>query len=88
MNRKIIRNIMFDLGGVLIGLDVVRTVKELEALGIRMDGEAGQVEFMSLLMDLETGRMEARDFMNTLAGFSTKKFTSGQFEQAWGAIFT
>lgn len=88
MNRKIIRNVMFDLGGVLIGLDVARTVRELEALGIRMDGEAGQVEFMSLLMDLETGRMEARDFLDTLSGFSTRPFTAGQFEQAWGSIFT
>lgn len=64
---KGIRNIVFDLGGVVIDLNRLRAVEELEKLGLREVGELlGQYVQKPPFLDLETGKMTAGEFFDNL----------------------
>lgn len=64
---KSIRNIVFDLGGVVIDLDRLRAVEELEKLGLREVGEMlGQYVQRPPFLELETGMLTAGEFFDDL----------------------
>lgn len=82
-----IRNIVFDLGGVLMNIDFKRTFTAFEIIGFRGAEEAFQdPEINNLFLDFETGvycPIEMRRKFRELTGF---KCTDAQFDKAWNAL--
>ena len=82
-----IKNILFDLGGVLMNIDFKRTFDAFEVIGFRGAGEAFQdPEINRLCMEFETGvycSIEMRRKFREMTGF---KCTDEQFDKAWNAL--
>ena len=82
-----IKNIIFDLGGVLMNIDFARTFTAFEVIGFRVaerwfhDPEVNQ-----LCMDFETGvycSIEMRRKFREITGFQCN---DAQFDKAWNAL--
>jgi putative hydrolase of the HAD superfamily len=87
MSKNHIANIIFDLGDVLIHIDVDRTVNGLKELGIGIpENESDREEFFDLLKRLETGKIEPSDFRNQLRAKSTFNPTDQELDRAWSAM--
>ena len=81
-----IKNIIFDLGGVLINIDYKRTEKAFADLGVKnFDEMYAQVKADALFESLETGHITEDHFYEkmTSRGFSLQR---SQVEQAWNAM--
>jgi glucose-1-phosphatase len=82
-----IKNLVFDLGGVLMNIDFKRTFTAFEIIGFRGAEEAfHDPEVNRLCMDFETGvycSMEMRRKFREITGF---KCTDVQFDKAWNAL--
>lgn len=82
-----IKNIVFDLGGVLMNIDFKRTFDAFEIIGFRGAEQAFQdPEINRLCMDFEIGvycSIEMRRKFREISGF---KCTDSQFDKAWNAL--
>jgi len=82
-----IKNIVFDLGGVLMNIDFKRTFDAFEIIGFRGAEQAFQdPDINRLCMDFETGvycSIEMRRKFREMTGF---KCTDIQFDKAWNAL--
>ena len=82
-----IKNIIFDLGGVLMNIDFKRTFNAFEIIGFRGAEQAFQdPEINGLCMDFETGvycSIEMRRKFREITGF---KCSDIQFDKAWNAL--
>jgi putative hydrolase of the HAD superfamily len=82
-----IRNIIFDLGGVIMNIDFNRTFTAFEVIGLRHAEEKFQdPDINRLCMDFETGlycSMEMRRKFREITGF---KCNDEQFDKAWNAL--
>jgi len=82
-----IKNIIFDLGGVLMDIDFKRTFNAFEVIGYRGAEEAFQdPEVNQLCMDFETGvycSIEMRRKFREITGF---KCSDVLFDKAWNAL--
>ncbi len=78
-----IKNIIFDFGGVLIPLDESKTWAGLEALGASEELK----DQKELFRKYETGKIETRDFLNEMkTHFFRKKIFAGDIATAWNAM--
>ncbi len=58
---KQIKNIVFDFGGVVIGLDREQAVKAFERIGVReADSLLGKCHKQGILQEVENGNIDAR----------------------------
>ena len=82
-----IKNIIFDLGGVLMNIDFKRTFNAFEIIGFRGAEMAFQDPAINrLCMDFETGvycSIEMRTKFRELTGFICSDI---QFDKAWNAL--
>lgn len=82
-----IKNIIFDLGGVIYAINYKTTIKAFQALGINdfdsLFAKAGQ---SSLFDDLETGRISKDEFLLKLQAYLPKEVTNAQIIDAWNAM--
>ena len=84
---KEIKNIIFDLGGVLLNLDYSRTIREFQKLGIvNFEKLYSQKNQSSIFDDLETGKINPQDFISNIDTFSTKKTDEKDIIVAWNAM--
>jgi len=82
-----IKNIIFDLGGVLLNIDYNKTSKAFRDLGFGdFDNMFSQFTANHLFEDLETGKIEDGDFLNRLVSIAPAGVTAGQLETAWNAM--
>ena len=59
-----IKNIIFDLGGVLLNIDFEKTFDAFEALGIKNSrGLHDRADVMKLFLELECGKVERTEFL-------------------------
>jgi glucose-1-phosphatase len=87
MNRTGIRNIIFDLGGVLISLDVQEAINGITALGIRFPyDEQVREKFMGLLRLFEVGRISPSGFRNEMRALTTVAFEDEAFDRVWTSM--
>ena len=82
----VIKNILFDLGGVLYHIDYELTIKAFEKLGIKnFHYHFSQQKQNNLFVRLETGKISARDFikdMKVLLPYCTRE----EIINAWNAL--
>ena len=86
MSAKI-KNIIFDLGGVILDIDENIVYKELEKLGICTSELARSKEFMEIMSKFDTGIYTAPTFrkkMKSLIGL--EKMTDQRFDAIWNAM--
>ncbi len=82
-----IRNIIFDLGGVLLNIDYQATIKAFKDLGItdfdRLYTQAGQD---NLFDDFDKGKISPEEFRNKVRRIAGLPLTSEAIDQAWNAM--
>ncbi|UAY52035.1 HAD family hydrolase [Ferruginibacter albus] len=82
-----VKNIIFDLGGVLLNLDYDKTTNAFKRLGVEnFDELFSQFKANDLFEKLETGRISEIFFYETMHDYSGKRLTNKQIETAWNAM--
>ena len=84
---KGIKNIIFDLGGVIYAINYKRTIKAFESLGINdfeaVYAKAGQSD---LFDNLETGKISPSEFFVGINKFLPNTLSAIQIKDAWNAM--
>jgi glucose-1-phosphatase len=82
-----IKNIVFDLGGVLLNLDYDKTATAFKELGYdNFDAMYSQFRADELFEKLETGKVSEQDFFTVLQKVADKPVTNQQLTEAWCAM--
>ena len=82
-----IKNIILDLGGVLINIDYHKTIKAFNALGIlNFDEMYSQLNANTLFESLETGQISEEDFYLAIKKIAPIELTNQQIQTAWNAL--
>jgi putative hydrolase of the HAD superfamily len=82
-----IKNLLLDLGGVLIDVDYHRTASAFEALGAQQFTQYYSQETATQLFEqLETGKLADDEFLIQMQQRCAPGTTLGQAEEAWNAI--
>ena len=86
MSAKI-KNIIFDLGGVVLDIDESIVYKELEKMGISTSELAHSKEFIDIMSKFDTGIYTAPTFRKkTKALLGLGKMTDKRFDAIWNAM--
>ena len=86
MSAKI-KNIIFDLGGVILDLDESITYKELGKMGINTSELAHSKEFMEIMSKFDTGIYTAPTFRKKLKAYlGQEKMTDKRFDAIWNSM--
>ena len=86
MNTKI-KNIIFDLGGVVLDIDESIVYKELEKTGINTSELAHSKEFMDIMSKFNTGIYTAPTFRKKVKAFlGQEKMTDQKFDSIWNSM--
>ena len=86
MNTKI-KNIIFDLGGVILDIDETIVYKELEKMGINTAELARSEEFIDIMSKFDTGITTAPIFRKEMkALIGQEKMTDQKFDALWNAM--
>lgn len=84
---KGIKNIIFDLGGVILNIDYKRPQEEFKKLGIKdvetLYSKQNQVELFDLL---ETGKISEKEFIQKIKESSDIEITDSEIITAWNSI--
>jgi glucose-1-phosphatase len=81
------KNIIFDLGGVLLNIDYKRTATAFAALEAhQFDQFYSQTTANRLFEDLETGNISEEDFYKTMQNFCRPNTSFEEIKLAWNAI--
>jgi len=84
---KEIKNIIFDLGGVLLDIDYYKTSNAFKVLGVHQFDELySQATANHLFEALETGEISEEDFYQSIQGYCSPHTTMPQMQGAWNAI--
>jgi len=82
-----IKNIIVDLGGVILNIDYQLTVDAFRSLGIdSFEYIFSQYKQSSLSDDFETGRISESEFYEGIKTNSGVEFTFEEFKIAWNAL--
>jgi glucose-1-phosphatase len=82
-----LRNIIFDLGAVLINIDYKKTERAFIQLGFEnFEAMYSQFTADAVFEKLETGKISNEDFYNKLITLSNKSITAAQIKNAWNEI--
>lgn len=81
------KNIIFDLGGVLLDLDFQKTIDAFEKLGLQgAENMFSQFKADELFQKLETGHVSEADFYAAMKKRATKKIAEAEIEHAYNAL--
>jgi len=82
-----IKNIIFDLGGVLLNIDIRRTENALRELGIEnFSTYMTQFHISSFFKEYEMGKIDDAAFIRSLQSLSPKPLTEDEVINAWNAL--
>lgn len=82
-----IKNIVFDLGGVIMNLNVSRTIKSLDKIGIeKIVNNTGHNYHHPFFYDFEVGDISEEQFLESLQKLSKKKLNFSEIKEAWNAM--
>lgn len=84
-----IKNIIFDLGGILVGLDSARSIAAFEAIGaIEISKYIKGHRTEDLFLDIEIGRKQTSDFCNDVRSIAHTEADDNSIIDAWNALLT
>ena len=87
MSHKKIKNIIFDLGGVIINLDVPKTFKNFARLGGISERQVmSMVESSSLFHDYEKGLIPSQTFRAGVKRLLRKNLADQEIDDAWNSM--
>lgn len=82
-----IKNLLFDLGGVLLNIDYNKTATAFKLLGVKQFDELySQADANDLFESLETGKISEEDFYLAIKSFCNPDVTHQQIETAWNEM--
>lgn len=82
-----IKNIIFDLGGVIMNLNVPKTITEFKRLGIiNIVNDTGHHYTYPIFYDFETGKVSENEFVKKLSHMSRNNPSHIQIVEAWNAM--
>ncbi|RBL93398.1 HAD family hydrolase [Chitinophaga flava] len=82
-----IKNIIFDLGGVILNINYQRTYEAFTSLGVQNFNELyNQFKGSSLFNDLETGHITPEAFLSEMKKHVPEHVTPEQITTAWNAM--
>lgn len=82
-----VRNIIFDLGGVLLNLDMERTAKSFRELGmLDFDAHYSQAKQSGLFNDFDCGRISSEAFREALKRHLPASTSDAQIDSALNAM--
>lgn len=82
-----IKNIIFDLGGVLLDIDYNKTFAAFKALGVEnIEQMYSQHHASELFGKLETGKISEEGFYATVKKYIPQAVSNEQVEKAWSAM--
>jgi putative hydrolase of the HAD superfamily len=82
-----IKNIIFDLGGVLIDIDYHKTINAFKNLGVtNFESMYSQTTANTLFEELETGKISEYDFYDEIRNVSNLPLSNEQIKTAWNTI--
>jgi len=81
------KNIIFDLGNVLLDIEYNKTTIAFEALGFKdFKNTYSPQRMISLFKDIETGRISEDNFYSSLKAISPVPVSTEQLKNAWNAL--
>ncbi len=81
------KNIIFDLGGVLLDIDFKKSISAFEQLGIQNFEEMfSQFKADDLFSKLETGTLSEGEFYSAIKKRTTVNISDKEIEDAWNAL--
>jgi len=81
------KNIIFDLGGVLLDIDYQKTINAFKKLGLENFEEMfSQFKADALFEKLETGVVTEADFYAAIKNRTGIPVTTGEIDEAWNAL--
>jgi len=84
---KGIRNIIFDLGGVLLNIDPKKTIEAFGQLGMeQMIGDKGLTYDHDIFYLMEQGKVTPEEFRNGVRKLISGEVTDDQIDAAWTAM--
>lgn len=87
MKKDSIKNIIFDLGNVIINIDPELSVKAMSELGfLDFDKSYSLLNQSNLFDSLEKGEVNPDKFYNEINNHLNKKVSSDKIDKAWGAM--
>lgn len=82
-----IKNIIFDLGGILINLDFDKTIHEFDRLGFKeMENFFGLGKAAGFVEDYEVGKINDEEFIRAVRSFTNIQANDEQIVHAWNAL--
>jgi len=82
-----IKNIIFDLGNVLLDIDYNKTIEAFEQLGLQnFKNSFAPDKVNSFIQDLETGKISEETFYESIKKISKKPLASAQIKNALNAL--
>ena len=87
LNANKYKNIIFDLGGVLLNIDYSLTIRAFSDLGFPdFKTQFSQAQQKKLFDLYETGHISSEDFRNQLKAYSNNKIEDSTVDTAWNAM--
>jgi len=84
---KEIKNIIFDLGGVIINLDMDRTARAFaEFTGKSLKEVQDRIATLNIFYKYEVGELNDQEFRNLVREFIGSEITDQQIDQSWNAL--
>ena len=84
---KNIKNIIFDLGGVILNVDYNFTADAFEKLGVRNAGQFYNQLYQNEIFDrFETGRISAGGFRREIRKYLPEPVSDSAIDQVWNAM--
>lgn len=82
-----IKAIIFDLGGVIINLDIPKTISEFNKIGLSPFEQIYTQVNQNLIFDqFDKGEVSEKDFFNELKGYLNEDVSTQQMLFAWNAM--
>ena len=84
---KPVRNIVFDLGNVIINIDPDLTIRKFKDLGVsNFDDFYNIMRQTDVFNLLDTGKISLPEFRQTIRDYSLKNLSNAQIDDAWCAM--
>lgn len=84
---KRVKNILFDLGGVIIDIDVNKTAQQMTfILGLKNQSNGDNVLNHEIFKQYETGMLNSDEFIQALKNMAQKDVHESKIMEAWNAM--